>query len=103
LHRVIPTPPSQSPDLLEPNQLRAAILAHAIARPDYLQLLQQLLSSCPEAADVHLRDPAAYGLIGGAAAIVSGAVGGGAEPACRTVTFAEVAEAARLHGETAIG
>ena len=31
--------PYQAPDLLEPDQLRASILAHAVVRSDYLQLL----------------------------------------------------------------
>ena len=50
-----------TPDLIQPEQLLASILAQSASDPDYLDCILYLLTSS-EGAEVYLRDPCLFGI-----------------------------------------
>ena len=53
-----------TPDLIQPDQLLASILAQSASDPDYLKCIHYLLTSS-EGAEVYLRDPSLFGIPSG--------------------------------------
>ena len=50
-----------NPDLVQPDQLLASILAQSASDPDYVNCILSILTSA-EGAEVYLRDPSLFGI-----------------------------------------
>ena len=59
-----------TPDLIQPDQLLASILAQSASDPDYLNCIHYLLTSS-EGAEVYLRDPSLFGITAGKCFLLS--------------------------------